>query len=350
MRILKLSFVLLAFVTVFSACDDDTPAPAAQDYGTVISNVTNNVIVATYGELSAKAAALHAEVQDLRQNPTNSNLDEARQAWRDTRSPWEQSEGFLFGPVDTKGIDPAIDSWPVNVVDLDNILASGDDLTVAFITNLEGTSKGFHTIEYLLWGTDGNKVVANFTDREYEYLLSCTEVLANDTKTLHESWTSAGDNFADNLLNAGASGSIYVSQKSVLEELTQGMITIADEVANGKINDPLQQQDLTLEESQFSHNSKADFANNVRSIKNVYLGRFAIGTEGVQSVVAEKNASLDTRFQEEIDAAISAIENIPGTFSDAVINNSSTVADAQSKVAKIQTTLEEDILPLISNL
>ena len=38
--------------------------------------------------------------------------------------PWEQSEAFLFGPVDILGLDPNMDSWPLDQVAIVNILNS----------------------------------------------------------------------------------------------------------------------------------------------------------------------------------------------------------------------------------
>ena len=35
-------------------------------------------------------------------------------AWITAREPWEESEAFLFGPVDELGLDPNMDSWPLD--------------------------------------------------------------------------------------------------------------------------------------------------------------------------------------------------------------------------------------------
>ena len=74
------------------------------------------------------------------------------EGWDEARKYWESSEGFLWGPIDTEGYDPKLDDWPVNKVDLDNILADANvDLgNQGVIDQLETTVKGFHTIEYLL--------------------------------------------------------------------------------------------------------------------------------------------------------------------------------------------------------
>ena len=358
-KTLKAIFMAFALIVMFVSCDDDDdPASIVEaDYSENLTNIANNVIVKTYSDLAGKAVDLLLEANDFKSNITASNLDNAKQAWRSARDPWEQSEGFLIGPVDTEGVDPAIDSWPVNTNDMDALLADTENfptITEAIVDQQTNEAKGFHLIEYLLWGIDGNKQVGDFTTRELEYLVAACENLKSKTAFLDNAWASSGGNYVANFLNAGTSG-IYVSQKAALEDLVSGLIVIADEVGNGKIEVPLNGEDgggvdPTQEESRFSHNSKIDFANNVRSISNIYNGKFLIDGKGIADIVASENATLDSRFQAEIVAAIQAVEGIPGTFSDAIINNRAAVENAQTKIRTVQETLESSIKPLISNL
>ena len=345
--------IILAFaLSLTTSCNNEDDPIITADYSTILNNTGENVILKTYEALAVNTGELEIATQSLEANPTAQNLEAAKAAWVKARSPWEQSEGFLFGPVDQEGIDPSLDSWPVNVTDLNNVLASGHALTVAFLAQQEGTLKGFHTIEFLLWGEDGSKPVEQFTAREFEYLVAASGVLAEDAATLYNLWNPAGGNYIHNILTAGNGSLVYVSQKSALEEITNALIIIADEVGNGKINDPFSQQDLTLEESRFSANSKADFANNMRSIRNIYIGSFeSFGTgESLSDIIREKNASLDAHVLDEIQQAIAAIEAIPGTFSEAVFNNPGAVSAAQQAVRALQSTLEAEVLPIISNL
>lgn len=279
-------------------------------------------------------------------------MQAARTAWVAARSPWEQSEGFLFGPVDQEGLDPSLDSWPVNVTDLNNVLASSNVLTVQFLGQQEGTLKGFHTIEFLLWGENGDKKIEDFTDRQFEYIAAAAGALEADAQMLYDLWKPSGGNYIGKVLEAGSGSDVYVSQKSALEEMTSALIIIADEVANGKINDPFVQVDLTLEESRFSANSKADFADNMRSIRNIYTGMYgAFGNGGsLSTIVKAQDPALDALVKDEIDRAIAEIEGIPDTFSKAVFNNPEEVAEAQEAVRTLQETLEQTVKPLINNL
>ncbi|MDE0041260.1 MAG: hypothetical protein OXT74_04440, partial [Candidatus Poribacteria bacterium] len=115
---------------------------------------------------------------------------------------------------------------------------------------------------------------SEITPRELEYLGATTENLKSKTSQLRRAWDLSGENFAAEVANAGTSSTIYKSQKSAVQEMVNGMIVIADEVANGKISDPFNERDTTLVESQFSFNSIADFQDNIRGIQNVYMGKF----------------------------------------------------------------------------
>ncbi|MBK6571708.1 MAG: imelysin [Saprospiraceae bacterium] len=347
--LLLLSFSL---ALILSSCGSDTDDSRIADYKDVLQNISNDVILPTYEDLYDKTQLLVNTLTILEQNVSQVNLDASKQAWRDARVPWEQSEGFLFGPVDQQGLDPAIDSWPVNETDLDAVLNSNAVLTKDYVDGLDGTLKGFHTLEYLIFGKEGNKSIASFTQREFEYLRACSQSLHGATKALFFAWKPEQQNFIANVLKAGEPGnSVYPSQKSALQEIVTGMITIADEVANGKINEPFTTQNLTYEESRFSANSKKDFADNIQSIENAFLGVYKNASGlGISKIIKEKNELLDVKFRQQLDDAIRAIESIQGTFTTAVTNARPSIEFAQLKVRTVQQTLESEILPLISNL
>ncbi len=314
-----------------------------------LTDISNGIIIPTYKDMFERAQTLDSIVALLKISRTDDNLNAAKQAWRDARRPWEQSEAFLFGPVKTKGIDPRIDSWPLNKIDLDGVLASSAPLTKETIDQLESTQKGFHTIEYLLFGVNNSKQAKDFTNRELEYLTATTQSFKAAVFELWKSWDTSGDNFGANLIKAGVAGSsIYTSQQTAVQEVVQGMIQICNEVANGKINDPFTQQNRQLEESQFSDNSNADFADNIRSVRNLYNGVYQnFSGKGISTIITAKNPELAARCKREIDAAIDAIGAMLPSFGQAIFTNKANVQAAQNAVQKLRITLSADVLPIV---
>lgn len=321
----------------------------AYDASTMLNDFAKTVVLATYTDLDVKAGELLTSVKVLADEVTQVNLEKAQQAWVATRTPWEQSEAFLFGPVDTQGLDPALDSWPVDRVSLNAVLDSNDQLTVEFVKDgLEDTQKGFHTIEYLLFREGDQRKVSDLSDRELEYLLASTEYLKESTSQLRLAWEPEGENFSNTVASAGKEGNtVYRSQSSAVQEMINGMITIADEVANGKLSDPYNEVDTTLVESQFSFNSISDFQDNIRGIQNVYMGKFIDDGQGLNEFVNGEDKDLDTRFQSEIQNAIDTIGAIPNPFRDSIAANRPAVQAAIDAVSTVHLTLEQDILTLV---
>lgn len=147
-------------------------AASEEDLKPIIINYTDHVVLPTYTDLLSANTALNTSIRTLANTATEykagtKTADDVNQAfktaaanWINAREPWETSEAFLFGPVAEKGLDPNMDSWPLDVEALKNKLASGnfddmtwdgefdeDDETISAVQNV----RGFHTLEFLLF-------------------------------------------------------------------------------------------------------------------------------------------------------------------------------------------------------
>ena len=356
-----LNLTVLSIIVFLSGCNKEE----VSSYSDVINNVTDNIILATYDDLDANAQLLVNATTALKADPSNTTkLIAARNAWVATRTPWESSEGFLFGPVATLDIDPNMDTWPLDSIGVDDILAGSDAINKAYIDALTGDAgtglKGFHAIEYILWGSDGNRAAGTFSARELDYLVACAESLKGKTVELKSAWAATGGNYANELKSRG---SIYPAEKSVLVELAEGVRGIAGEVFDSKIQNTLDGLDLSgvsggirEEESRFSNNTKTDFTNNIISIQNVYLGTYS-GTgngKGLSTIIANKNSNLDAKIKLQITEAITAIQLIGGSsstsYSAALASDRASIEAAQSKIETLETTLRTELVNFISNL
>lgn len=124
----------------------------------VVANYVDVVVLPTYKSLHDKASDLYEAIQTLNNDRSNANFSAACTAWLNAREPWESSESFLFGPVDELGLDPNMDSWPLDQEAIVNILNSGsfDDLNWTDGDSDDAVEaaqnvRGFHTLEFLLF-------------------------------------------------------------------------------------------------------------------------------------------------------------------------------------------------------
>ncbi len=354
-KIMSLGLIAASFLFFNCSNNDDTTEiqPTDDLQATVLLDLTQNIISETYSDLNNKALGLKQAINTFVTTATEANLTAVKNAWIETRKPWEQSEGFLYGPVETEGIDPAMDTWPVDVEAMNNILNSNQSITVSLLSS-NNEARGFHLIEFLVWGEDGTKKATDITERQKQYLKAAAEDLQINTQFLYNAWKIDGGNYGKNFTTAGLTNLLYPSKVAALEEIVAGLITIADEVASGKIEDPLNSEGTTpfpeKEESRFSNNSKLDFADNMRSIRNIYLGQYGKDFNGLTHIVSKENKALDSEIKAKIENAIKAIEAIPGTFTKAIHNNRQEVIAAQNKVKELQMVLQTKLKPFINSL
>ena len=140
--------------------DDGQPLASDDLLNEVVNTYVDAVVLPTYLDLKNAAAELYADVNALAQNPTNSGFETVADQWIVSRAPWEKSEAFLFGPVADKGLDPNMDSWPLDATAIVNILNTGDldqliwggdyDENSSSIADAQNV-RGFHTLEFLLF-------------------------------------------------------------------------------------------------------------------------------------------------------------------------------------------------------
>lgn len=354
-KILTLSTIAALF---FIGCnkddnnDDEQQKLAAQVAAeqAVINDVVNNVIVPTYHELDAKTNAMVTALTSLENNATDANLTAAREAWKAARTPWEQSEGFLYGPVKLpEDLDEAMDTWPVDVNAMNNIINGTASITADVIKSNPET-RGFHLIEYLIWGENGNATAASLSDRQKEYLKAAAEDMKNNTAAVLNGWTK-GQKYAEDFYNASKGTGKYKTTANAVSEIASGLWHIANEVAAEKIancfnesGDPL----FDKEESRFSNNSKKDFADNIRSIQNIYLGKYnGKQAKGISDLIKAKDTALDSKLKNKIQEAIDNLEAIPGTFTQAITKGNASgnaaVKKAQQTVFELRDIIEKEV-------
>lgn len=131
-----------------------------KDCQAIVNQFVDKVALPTYKDLAAKNKALLAAVQALQKSPSNATFEAACEAWLASRQPWETSEAFLFGPVSELGLDPNMDSWPLDQDGIVQVMKeqkwSSFQWTGEYDEENEAIEaaqslRGFHTLEYLLF-------------------------------------------------------------------------------------------------------------------------------------------------------------------------------------------------------
>lgn len=370
-----LGLLLLAgILTVTNGCDSNStssnspPSPSAvasspianngKLNSQIVSDFADKVVIPTNQLFSQRAKELSSTIDVFVKSPSDRTLKAAQDAWIAARAAWEQSESFTFGPADSLGYDGALDTWPVNETDLQAVLNSQDKFTPEYVGKLKDTEKGFHVIEYLLFGKDRTKKAANFKPRELEYIQALGTDFSKVADDLLASWSKGIEGkpaYREVIATAGeSSNSAYPTLEAGAQEMVQGTIDSLDEVANEKLGKPFDTKDLKLFESRFSLNTLKDLKSNVKGAQNVYLGSFPdANTTGfsLSNYVTSVNPDLDAKVKSEFQASLEALEKIPDPIERAIADPNATenIKAAREKIQSLRDLLEKEVLPLVKD-
>jgi predicted lipoprotein len=264
-------------------------------YQQVSHAFVSKVVVPNYRQLVQGSQELSAALNALAATPGKAQLEAAREAWRQLRSTWETSESWAFGPAETGGFDANLDDWPVNEKDLSTALASGT-LTPDLFARLTTTAKGFHGIEAVLYGTDGQgSADRQLNAVELAFLRQAGADLAENAQGLLNAWEGPqgfGANFTANAEEAVA-------------EIVQGMVGTLEEVAAEKLGAPLASRKAGDLESSYSDNTRADIVANLGGVHE------AMERSGLLDLIAGRDAQLARLLKQSLAEAESSARALP---------------------------------------
>ena len=312
----------------------------------IVKQYLNHTIYPTYAKLANETDKLVENLEALKANKTQANVNAATVTFLEARAWWEKSEAFLFGAAGDFGIDPHIDSWPLDEDAFNNLMASPN--MIAALANdedgmvageqLGNALLGFHGIEYILFRDGQPRNVNEITDDMITYVVAVSRDLRNRCVQLEVSWNTdapqahkglmeqlefnttviGSDNrYGQNMMQAGQAGSTYTTFTHALEAIADGCIDIADEVGTSKIGKCHTGEDVSYVESPYSQKSITDFYDNILSIQSAYMG----GNEGerdetlsLHNYIKDNNADLDTKAVSAIENALAKINAMKAPF------------------------------------
>lgn len=330
----------LALPLALSACTAPPDAEAVNTYAAIVA--------ASYDDTVAAAEALDATVQALVATPTSAALQEARQAWYDSREPYLQTEVFRFydGPIDnpTDGPEGLLNAWPLDEAYIDYVdgdptagVVNDADAVISADTlealNEQGGEKniatGYHAIEFLLWGQDlsttgpGARPVTDFDttgggtadnqDRRGAYLTTVSAMLVDHLTGVRDAWSADSGAYRASFEAGDALDSI--------DKALTGMIVLSGfETGGERLQAALDSGDQEDEHSCFSDNTHRDMVGDVLGVQNVWRGTYqrldgsTVTGTGIRDVVRALDADLAATVDARIDESVALAEALQPPF------------------------------------
>ncbi|MCR5038326.1 MAG: peptidase M75 [Bacteroidales bacterium] len=343
--LIAVSVVLAAGISSCNKPSETSDEANIEKKDAIIKQYLDHTVYPVYTSLANETEQLVGKLEALKANKTQADVGQAADAFLQARHWWELSEAFLFGAASDFGIDPHIDSWPLDEDAFNNLMASpnmiaqlanDEDGTVAG-EQLGNALLGFHGIEYILFCDGAARPVDEITDDMMTYAVAVSRDLRNrcfqlevswnaNAPKAHKSWMEEldfnttmanGNTYGTNMSLAGQAGSTYSTRTQALQAIIDGCIDISDEVGTSKIGKPHTGDDPYYVESPYSYNSISDFYDNITSVKSAYMGGIENQRDNdlsVHNFVKDINAELDTKVVNAINNALEKINRMKAPF------------------------------------
>ena len=335
---------------------------------TVAATVTKQQVVEHYADVAhavfadslTTAQTLDVKIDEFLKSPSAKKLEEVKQAWLDSRVPYQQSEVFRFGNAIVDDWEGQLNAWPLdeglidyvatdyqyelgnegaaaNIVANTSLQIGASKLDVSKITpeliadlNEVGGSEanvasGYHAIEFLLWGQDlngtnagaGQRAYTDFVvgsectnghcDRRGEYLKAAADLLVQDLEWMEKQWSAdVKGNYREELLNDSADNG--------LRKMLFGMGSLSlGELAGERMKVALEANSTEDEHDCFSDNTHNSHYYNEQGIYNVYTGTYKdvsgkeLSGPSIADLVAQKDKKAAEEIQKQFDTTRSQV-------------------------------------------
>jgi len=391
----KLIFGLAAAALVMTACDKSNEENVQNAFLSsakeVVEQYVPNVIYSTYNDLARESSELYDLLADASEKGVNalqqSEIDAICAKFLQARQSWEESEAFLFGAATDFGIDPHIDTWPLDVEALATALSNAEQVSalegedgIAYASAKLGAELlGFHGIEFILFRDGANRTVSALQANEdneafagktvtgAQELIYATAVagdLRDNCFRLCVAWnpdapeaykerceelevavsmTGSDKTYGENMLGAAQLGSTYATwQETLASILVAGCSNICNEVAAVKMGNAHSGEDVNYIESPYSKKSFQDFIDNILSIQYTLYGKAGAKNPEKNSLITLLN---DYKYEgintlaHKLEVSIAALKvcQMKGAFVD--IYRDASVQDAIDVISELDDEL-----------
>ncbi len=356
MKITVIGISLLALTTAIAqTAQAQTASPSAAE----VLGTYADIAQAKYEDSLAAARTLSDAVAALVASPSPETLAAAQAAWIAARVPYQQTEVYRFGNAIVDDWEGKVNAWPLdeglidyvdasyggptdsnelaalNVIAHPQITIAGQavdasaitpDLIAETLNEADGVetnvARGYHAIEFLLWGQDlngtgpgaGNRPYTDYVqgagctggncDRRADYLSAATTLLVDDLEFMAAQWAEGGD----------ARAAVVADERAGLVAMLTGMGSLSyGEQAGERMRLGLMLNDPEEEHDCFSDNTHNSHFYDGLGVQNVYLGRYVhpdgsvVEGPSLAGLVAAADPALDAEMRARLEATMTAL-------------------------------------------
>lgn len=329
-----------------SACGN-TGAPA-EDYGPLLSSLTQQLILPEHQAFAAQADALLVAVQALVDRPDADSLAAAQSAWRESRAAFRVLDALHLGPMVTLHLSERIDAAPSDPEGIEALASAEAELDEPAVERAGGRKKGFLGLEYLFFPAPSTTAAPpalaedGAATRRRVLALGMAHEIAKSAHQLQDAWSSGSGDFATQLQSAGAGSAQYRTQRAAVNDLAGGVGYALESVVRGRLALPLGKSTggtpaPELDVTPRSDNAVADMQASLAGVAALYAD------PGFSTIIQGKSGKLDQRVREELAQSQLKLEAIPAPFADALVNHTPLIQAAYDALRALKATWNTEV-------
>ncbi|RUX28668.1 peptidase [Mesorhizobium sp. M7A.F.Ca.US.011.01.1.1] len=354
-------FAAIGATALLTAAVFVLPAKAETDAKAVIKTYSD-IALAKYEDSLTTAQALDKAVDALLANPSAETLNAARDAWKASRVPYQQTEVYRFGNKIVDDWEGKVNSWPLDEGLIDYVAKSygtESDANALYTANviankeieingkkvdasklspefLSGTlqeaggveanvATGYHAIEFLLWGQDlhgtgpgaGERPYTEYDlknctggncDRRAQYLKSASDLLVSDLQEMVGNWKEDG---------AARKALVDGEPNTAISTIFTGMGSLSyGELAGERMKLGLLLHDPEEEHDCFSDNTYNSHLYDAIGIRAAYHASYTrldgtvVSGPSVADMVKAADPTIDKELSDKLDVSVAKMEAI----------------------------------------
>ena len=306
----------------------------------VLADIADQVIIPAYESLANESSEFLQASRDFCADPTPESLAAAREALRNARSAWKQTEAVWVGPVMSRRSWAVID-WPINVDDIEKLL--NDESIVLDFDRLSkrvgADQRGFGTAEYFLYENAAERdLLENFANlRRCRYLTGVAEVAETEADLLVADWTSSyedGGPYRRILLDPDGSG---------LDAMVNDLLFLFDRIADLELGAALGEMGEEVDVSRIPEGPAGlgafDLQQRLNGARRLLIG--GDGADGLGPLLAAETVS---QLEEQFDSVLEAVSAINRPLREAAQSSPESVDRVYEAVEDIGRTVATNVV------
>ena len=158
-KLVIIAAALMAAVACNNKLNPEGLTSQEKELKAAVEQYVPGVVYKIYGNLADSSQKLYEELSAMKSSSsyTQAQIDQVCNTFLEARKWWEQSEAFLYGAAKAYGIDPHIDSWPLDKDKLAKSLSNAETIAdldeegADAVDEVGAASLGFHGIEFIIF-------------------------------------------------------------------------------------------------------------------------------------------------------------------------------------------------------